>query len=249
MSALHFDKFLLFGDSITEFAYEQHPPTSTTTQFVFGSAISNAYVRRLDVVQRGFAGYNTNWALKMLPKILEQVHTPDSQVKIATVFFGTNDAALGGIQKVELEEYKANTSKFLDLFAEIGTKVVLIGPAKHYQEPWHALKPEDVAKGIIRTNENNKIYSEAAKALAKDRGVAFVDLYTAFDTYDGDWTELLIDGVHFTGKGYEIMYNEVMKAIRDNYPEFAPENLEYKLPYWRDFNKAESFEQTLDEVI
>lgn len=45
------DQFLLLGDSITQQSFGQD------RGFAFGAALSDAYVRRLDVVNRGLSGY------------------------------------------------------------------------------------------------------------------------------------------------------------------------------------------------
>lgn len=39
-------------------------------------------------------------------------------------------------------------------------------------------------------------------------------------------------GLHFTGNGYKLMYDEVMKTIRATWPEEAPENLREVFPPW-----------------
>lgn len=44
------DQFLLLGDSITQQSFGQD------RGFAFGAALSDAYVRRLDVVNRGLSG-------------------------------------------------------------------------------------------------------------------------------------------------------------------------------------------------
>lgn len=237
--SLQYNKFLLFGDSITEFAYDSYPAKTEgeSVQFGFGSALQNIYTRRLDVIQRGFAGYNSRWAKKILPKILENENTVNSKVAIGTIFFGTNDAALGGPQKVPLDEYIANTEYFLDLFHQYDIKPILIAPAKHDQSKWNPLRQEDVANGITRTNENNLVYNRALKQLAQKHKVAFVDTYKLFEEYNGNWQDLLWDGVHYSGEAYKLLFNEVLAQIRDHYPELAPESLEYILPYWRDVSE------------
>lgn len=53
------DQFILFGDSITQGSYAQE------RGFAFGAELTNRYVRRLDVINRGFSGYNTAQALKV----------------------------------------------------------------------------------------------------------------------------------------------------------------------------------------
>ena len=67
--------------------------------------------RRADVLNRGFSGYNTKWALSALPHVIGSwdgaVHSPD----LVTIFFGTNDASLPDLnarQHVPVAEYQAN---------------------------------------------------------------------------------------------------------------------------------------------
>ena len=246
--SLQLDKLLLFGDSITEFAYDLLPQDSTATQFAFGPALQNSYTRRLDVVQRGFAGYNSKWALKLLPKILEYEDTPGTKVQLATVFFGTNDAVFEGMQKVPLDDYIANMRQIIQLLKERDIRVVVIGLAKHDADNWNPRKPQDVEQGVLRSNERSCEYNKALEELTIELDVAFVNLYKAFDNYSGDWRDLLIDGVHFTGEGYKIMYAEVLDSIRSKYPEWAPESVPYRLPYWRDF-ELQQFESKLGEWL
>ena len=70
------------GDSITQGSF------STSG---FGAYISNVYARRLDVLNRGFSGYNTRWAKKYASKIFPPKTTKASLI---TIFFGANDASI-----------------------------------------------------------------------------------------------------------------------------------------------------------
>ncbi|KAL6991180.1 hypothetical protein U1Q18_009299, partial [Sarracenia purpurea var. burkii] len=67
-----------------------------------------------DVVLRGYSGYNTNWALRVLDRVFPpemdegKGHSPAA----VTVFFGANDACLpdrcSAFQHVPVDEYKHN---------------------------------------------------------------------------------------------------------------------------------------------
>ncbi|KAM3162111.1 Isoamyl acetate-hydrolyzing esterase [Lachancea thermotolerans] len=231
--SLKYQKFLLFGDSITEFAFNTRMSEDKGDQFSLGAALVNVYTRKLDVVQRGFSGYNTRWALKLLPRILES--EPIDDIVLSTVFFGSNDAVHDGSQKVELPEFIQNNIDLVRLLKSKGIKPILIGPALHDADKWKSLRPEEVAKGVVRSNENNKRYSDALQEVARTENVAFVNLIETFSNQGGsDWRSLLNDGLHFSGKGYEVFYNELLKTIRVAYPEWAPENVTYKYPNWRD---------------
>lgn len=68
---------------------------------------------QVDVVLRGYSGYNTRWVLKVLDKVFHAVEGGDGFEPLAvTVFFGANDACLpdrcSAFQHVPLEEYKRN---------------------------------------------------------------------------------------------------------------------------------------------
>lgn len=78
------DQFLLLGDSITQQSFGQD------RGFAFGAALSDAYVRRLDVVNRGLSGYNTRQALQVLDRVIP---TPEqAKIRLMTVFFGVSPA-------------------------------------------------------------------------------------------------------------------------------------------------------------
>ncbi|PVV02530.1 hypothetical protein BB560_003017 [Smittium megazygosporum] len=60
-----YDIFVVFGGSSTEYAYN--------TEFSgWAAMLANKYIRRIDVLNRGFCGYNSRWAktifLNMFPK-------------------------------------------------------------------------------------------------------------------------------------------------------------------------------------
>lgn len=65
----------------------------------------------MDVVLRGYSGYNTRWALKVLKKVLPAEGSGPEPVAV-TVFFGANDACIidrcSGFQHVPIPEYKQN---------------------------------------------------------------------------------------------------------------------------------------------
>src|SRR5690242_17177642 len=74
-----YDQFLLFGDSITQSdgdpslgfsSYQSLQHGKSPLQYVKRQANLVDYCRRIDVVKRGFSGYNTVNALSILPRIL-----------------------------------------------------------------------------------------------------------------------------------------------------------------------------------
>ncbi|XP_027477416.1 isoamyl acetate-hydrolyzing esterase 1 homolog isoform X2 [Zalophus californianus] len=84
--SLHWPRVLLFGDSITQFSFQQGG---------WGASLADRLVRKCDVLNRGFSGYNTRWAKIILPRIIRKGNSLDSPVAV-TIFFGANDSALKG---------------------------------------------------------------------------------------------------------------------------------------------------------
>lgn len=121
------DQFILFGDSITQQAFtEEGTP--------FGARLSDAYIRKLDIVNRGLSGYNTTQALEILPKVMP---TPaQARVRLMWIFFGANDARLpntpgGPQQHVPLEKYKDNLREIAThpcILAHEGIRLILVTP-------------------------------------------------------------------------------------------------------------------------
>ncbi|KAH3660361.1 hypothetical protein OGAPHI_006947 [Ogataea philodendri] len=236
MSQFQHGKFLLFGDSITEFAFKQYiEPKTDLLQFSLGAALSNDYRRKFQIVQRGFRGYNSEQALHLLPKILQYEHDtkPEAeQVKLAWLFFGTNDSRLPGDhrQHVPLQRYSQNIATLLSQFKERGIPVITIKPSIHDEFAWDKTHPEDLKTGARRSSEIQKQYGDAIDEVCKEYNSPTLDLHAAFVKSGLTSTELLSDGVHFTGKGYEIFYDELMQIIKRDFPHLHPENIEEKFP-------------------
>ncbi|KAF2277910.1 SGNH hydrolase [Westerdykella ornata] len=248
-----YHKFFLFGDSLTQDSFNQE------RGFGWSAALQHAYIRRLDVVNRGFSGYNTQQALKVLPSIIPSPET--ARIRFLVVFFGANDAALPQPvenQHVPLEEYKQNLEKIIThpLITPHNARVILIAPPPINE---HLLWPNDKLKGresASRVAAVTKSYADAAYEVGTRLGVPVVHLWNAFMTKAGleidQWKtgdtlpgsldvlenetlkELLYDGLHFNPAGYQILYKETMKVIAEHWPDQLPENLPMVLPAWND---------------
>jgi isoamyl acetate esterase len=57
----------------------------------FGPALQHGYLRRTDVVNRGFGGYNTEW---LLPVLQQQIIPSVFNVVLWIILIGANDAML-----------------------------------------------------------------------------------------------------------------------------------------------------------
>ncbi|XP_057728877.1 GDSL esterase/lipase At5g62930-like [Arachis stenosperma] len=236
-------QIMLFGDSITEQSFRQGG---------WGAALANAYCRQADVVLRGYAGYNTKWALFLLNRIFP---LDSSKPRIATtIFFGANDAALSGRTNerfhVPIEDYKQNLRKIVLHLKECSPTmlIVLITPPPFYEERRHeylkSLLGENAPKLSERTNEVTGQYARACIETAKEMGVMSVDLWSKMQETD-DWqNKFLIDGLHLTTEGNAIVYQEVIKVF--NEAGLSADNMPFDFPNHSDIdakNPEEAFQQ------
>ncbi|GEQ71030.1 hypothetical protein JCM33374_g4711 [Metschnikowia sp. JCM 33374] len=250
---LAFNKFILFGDSITEYSNNQ-------VGFALAPALQHLYSRKLDIVTRGFSGYNTDQGRIVLRELLTADNAASGHIKLMYIFLGTNDAATT-FQGVPLHRYAHNLSQMVKLVASYGIKVIVVGPGLHDQalcrESWEEQgKPTEEP---FSSNETMRKYADAARAVAAENGVPFVDLWAIFQQYGG-WTtaelmaneadleDLLADGIHYTPRGYEVFYDALVETIVANYPELMPSSLKMNLPYYRDVD-YDNVEKSIMEYI
>lgn len=240
---------LLLGDSITErcFSISEGRYADSEKTFIMGSALSDLFCRRMDIVYRGFSGYTSEQGRFMVDDILASL----KDVKLATVFFGSNDASETPFLSVPLERYTENITYIVSALQKAGVKVIVVGPALHDEAHPNSMF-KDLPPKFPLTTLRNLEYSNAAAGVAKKCGVPFVDLWHAFlasvgwqegDPIPGDVgsnsplsiSHLLNDGLHFTGAGYRVLYDEIVKVIETHYPEFIPDQMPYLFPDFRSF--------------
>jgi len=101
-------RVVFFGDSIT-----QHGFNVQINGWV--SQLANWWTRRIDVVNRGYSGYNSKWARLVVEKAVVN-EKPD----LVFVFFGANDAVdKEVVQHVPLHEYEDNMRYILTTIQKV----------------------------------------------------------------------------------------------------------------------------------
>jgi len=243
------DEFVLFGDSITQGSFSQE------RGFAMGAALQHDYVRRLDIIARGFSGYNTEQALRVFPHCIPKPSS--SKMRAITIWLGANDARLPdtGVpaQTVPLDTYKNNlrTLATHSSVKEHNPKIILITPPPVNE---YALEVHDRAKGINfprRVADNTARYADAVREIGKELQLPVVDVWSAFMKEAG-WKQgepligskavpqsdvflsLMYDGLHLGPAGYAVVYNELKKVIREQLPDLEPEKLPMLGPLWDD---------------
>ncbi|AES63978.1 putative SGNH hydrolase-type esterase domain-containing protein [Medicago truncatula] len=207
----------LFGDSITEESFDVGG---------WGASLSNFFSRTADVVLRGYSGYNTRWVLKVLERVFPVSQGGDSGTETApialTVFFGANDACLpnrcSAFQHVPLHDYKENLCSIVSFFKKRWptTKVILITPPPIDEVARLRYPFENNPEGLPeRTNEAAGEYARACITVATECHIPYIDLWTKMQQFP-DWKKVyLSDGLHLTNGGNQLVFEEVIKKLRD----------------------------------
>ncbi|KAL2936040.1 hypothetical protein RDABS01_019158 [Bienertia sinuspersici] len=177
-------QIVLFGDSITEQSFRPGG---------WGSALADSFSRKADILNRGYGGYNTRWALFLLHHIFPLgLAKPPVAV---TIFFGANDAALPGRnserQHVPTEEYKENLRKIVMHLKKCSSTmlVVLITPPpvdeEGRMEYAQSVYGEKAMKLPERTNETAGEYANQCISLAKELGIPSINLWSKMQEIEG----------------------------------------------------------------
>lgn len=276
------DSFILLGDSLFQRASSQD---RDQTGQVIGSLqprLSDAYVRRLDVVNRGFSGYNTRQILE----IQRNVACLPGKAHFVAILLGANDARLpdtpgGPQQHVPLVEFKKNLARIVRRLRLQGSRkkriILITTPPVDERMTVTADSEKDTSlRGVIRRKAAvTAQYARAVREVGEEHKITVLDLWSKFidlacrddDGKDADSLEkagrtmsaegvaessqdehflpgsseapvnktlqsYFIDGLHFSRKGYDLFYDELMTLIATQWPDDTPDRLPMIAPAW-----------------
>ncbi|KAI5683392.1 hypothetical protein M9H77_04620 [Catharanthus roseus] len=236
-------QIVLFGDSITEQSFRLGG---------WGAALANTYSRKADIVNRGYGGYNTRWALFLLNHLFPLGSaTPPAA---ATIFFGANDAALSGRtserQHVPVDEYKENLKKIVQQLQECSPTIliVLITPPPIDEEGRlqyaRSLYGDNAMKLPERTNEMTGVYAEKCVELAKELDLPSINLWSKMQETEGWQKKFLSDGLHLTQEGNAVVYQQVLRVFEDAW--LIASKMPYDFPHHSEIdpkNPQKAFQQ------
>lgn len=243
IKSVRHDKILLLGDSLTELSSD-----ILTLSFALTPALQHRYFRKLAVVARGYGGYSSEHLRHVLLPTIRVETAAGERIRLLVIEVGTNDVNTNAMHHVPIKRYKENLAWMIRASLDAGVeRVIVVG-----------LAPIDEAKFSEQRERSTAAtmeYATAARDVAESCKVPFVDLWHAFMRAVG-WEEgtpfpgqgndqpsdalsrLLTDGVHFTGDGYRIWYNELVNKIGDRFPELQPEMLPTVLPHIFDVDRS-----------
>ncbi len=184
-------KIVCFGDTIVEMG-------GVIELRGFAAQLMDRYVRRADVLLRGFAGYTTREALRILPSAVLSEH-PDFVI----LLWGAGDSALPGqIQHVPVAEYRDNLQQMATAIVTAGAWVVFVTPP-----------PVNERRVRSRTLEHTALYAQACREVAEDMRAPLVDLFARI-RQEPDWSQTcLLEGLNLSSVGMNILYEELARAL------------------------------------
>ncbi|KAG6841677.1 hypothetical protein C0991_008315 [Blastosporella zonata] len=197
---------------------------------------TDVYARKLDVLNRGLSGYNTDWATPVFKRTIatrqEQEHVP--KIRLLIIWFGANDSCIRpSPQHVPLSKFAKNLKDWVDLvhspkseYYSPDTRIILITPppVNTYQ------RSADLASRnppclLDREFETTRKYADAVKDVGREKGVAVTDVWAALWEAAGkdepSLSKFMYDGLHLNAEGYEVLYEALITTIRESYPEVA----------------------------
>ncbi|EDR10954.1 uncharacterized protein LACBIDRAFT_315990 [Laccaria bicolor S238N-H82] len=233
------DVFMLFGDSITQGGWG--PGLNG-----MGQRLSHVYARKLDVLNRGYSGYNTEWAIPVFEQCFAKRtdgHAP--KVQVLTIWFGANDACIKpSPQHVPLSKFVSNMKHLVQMvksptsaYYSPTTRIILITPppVDTYQRRAD-LESRNPPIALDRLFATTEAYAQAVKDVAAEENVAVVDvwgtLWEAVGKEEKLLNKFLIDGLHLNEAGYQVVYDELIKTIAQMHPEVHYDNLGPIFPPW-----------------
>ncbi|CAL0328288.1 unnamed protein product [Lupinus luteus] len=223
-------KFVLFGSSIVEYGFHEG----------WAATLAHLYGRQVDVVLRGYAGWNSRGGLRILDRIFPKHAT--QQPSLVIVYFGGNDATLpqedGHGSHVPLKEYNENLRKILTHLRSLSkeTRIIFLSTPPINEKQLFGDSPP---KKLPKTNESHRIYSEEGLKVCKEMNITAIDLWSKVQERK-DWKEVsFIDGIHLTNEGSKVVTREILKVLKE--AKWKPSL------YWK--NMAIEFEELSDTPI
>lgn len=189
------------------------------------------YSRRLDIVNRGYGGYNTPMARDIFDDIFAKRDTPATPVRLLTLWFGTNDSTLPpNTRYVTVEKFVEHMDFFLESFTSPNSpyaiahgpplSIILITPPHPYRTP-EGMEPMEQERFDRLKQFRDAVLDIGKRWKAKEDGarwkIATIDFWSVLlKAADGDEDKLkpfFLDYVHFTAEGYVVLWDAVREVI------------------------------------
>lgn len=211
----NYPAIILFGDSLTQYSFNPGG---------WGQRLADRYQRRADVLNRGYAGYTSRWALQLLPEIFAK---GDRRVVLAVICFGGNDASLleeNPKQHVPIQEFEDNLKRIVEHVRGTccNAHILLMSNGRMVEEKWiEFLKKRqggEFSGRCDRLDVVHKEYAAASGRVAAKLGCSFLNLHEAMSS-ESNWHVLFSDGLHLSEAGHAFVAAKVLQHVHERFPQ------------------------------
>ena len=203
--------------------------------------LSEHYIRRSDVVNRGVSGYTSRQARHIVSYAL--LDEDLARARLVTIWFGANDAVLPSFdptRHVPPEEYKSNLAYMIEIIRgrarqlhNFGLDILLITPPPVDEQRRKTFLDPSRPPGTVltdRTNQMTRHYAEVCRQLAVEYSIFCLELYENMISSGKYSLFLQEDGLHLSAEGNQFVIDQLLDFIGREMPERAPEKLPFIYP-------------------
>lgn len=203
-------RVFLIGDSLIELSFDP------LNSFPLGSALSHAFRRRADVLNRGLSGYSSKWMGSQFERVKKEM-MEDPEVFMVVLMIGTNDSVLkGNPHHVDIFEFERNVSKMVKEITNVAPSaaVIVVTPPPCSMAMINDPNSKLSQSGKARSNEAVELYASVLRKIVRNADgqmVRIADLH--LELSDKKVEEYLSDGVHLNGNGYKTLFILIFSAL------------------------------------
>lgn len=189
-------KIICFGDTITEMGL-------VVESRGFVARLAERYIRRADVLARGYSGYTTREALAIVePAVLAE------RPMCVILFFGACDSVMSDqFQHVPIDEYRENIRSLATQIAASGAWLMLVTPP-----------PLDERKTRSRQLAHTEKYALACYEIALEMNLPVIDLFHLIQQQQNWEKKCLMDGIHLSAQGMDVFYEAIVQELNNELP-------------------------------
>merc|ERR1711936_489959 len=183
----------------------------------WAQGLAENLVRRVDIINRGFSGYNT----RMIQTILPDIFTTEtlSRARVVCIFLGSNDASMEDTnpeQAVPVEDFGEN---------EKCTAALNMKPGPNLPN--------------CKSNDLTKTFAVECGEVAKRFNLTFVDLFSHLmnPSNNINLTSALSDGLHLGKDGHDALLSLLLPVFNKKLGG-APDALMF--PEWKELDNADT---------
>jgi len=200
-------RVVCLGDSITQRGFDVE-----TSGWL--ALLQSKFCRSVDIINRGFSGFNTNWLLDQIDDLI----TDFESAEIVFILMGANDSAKD-VQNVPVAKFSENLTKLVNKARDSGAKKIVLISTPWVDGPawlkFSNANPESSQFGQSEPNRNEeaaKIYADSVAEVAGASDCDLIDFYSEMFKRK-DKSSLLCDGLHLAPMGNKLLADLVSPFI------------------------------------